>query len=91
MATTGTTTLDFSTGKTETSATVTGQASILANSRVSAWVEVTASADHTADEHRLEAIQVVAGAITAGVGFVIYGTSLTSPLTGTYTVGWAWV
>ena len=71
---TGTTTVDFGAfpGKSDASATVTGQTGILAGSRVRAWIEATATSDHSADEHWLETITVAAGNIVAGTGFTIY-------------------
>lgn len=71
---TGTTTIDFGAfpGASDASIAVTGQTSILSGSLVEAWLRPVATADHTADEHMLETIKVVAGNISAGVGFTIY-------------------
>lgn len=71
----GTTTLDFGAfpGASDASVAVTGQAAIVAGSIVGAWIRPVATADHTADEHMVETIEVVAGNISAGVGFTIYG------------------
>lgn len=101
MGAQGTTTIDFGAfpGSTDTSVAVTGQASILAGSLVEAWLIPTATADHSADEHRVEAINVMAGNIVAGTGFTVYGTSdqqLMDPVGdtpmpyGLWTVGWVW-
>jgi hypothetical protein len=70
----GNTTVDFGAfpGSSHTTTTVTGQAGILAGSSCEAWVRAEASADHTADEHIMETINVRAGSITPGVGFVIH-------------------
>lgn len=70
----GTTVVDFGAfpGASDASATVTGQAGILGTSRVRAWIEATATADHSADEHWVETIAVTAGNISAGTGFTIY-------------------
>lgn len=70
----GTTVVDFGAfpGASDASATITGQSFIATSSRVEAWLRIAASADHSADEHWVETIQVRAGAITPGVGFVIY-------------------
>ena len=86
MANTGTTVVDFGAfpGSSDTTATVTGQASILAGSLVEAWVMPTATADHSADEHWVEPIKVMAGNVVAGTGFTIYATmqpQTTEPLT----------
>lgn len=72
---TGTTTINFGAfpGTSDTSVTVTGQTDIVAGSFVEAWVRPEATADHTADEHLVETLKVVAGNISPGVGFTIYG------------------
>jgi adenosine/AMP kinase len=72
---TGTATLDFGAfpGGSDASVAVTGQTGIAAGSFVEAWLSPAATADHTADEHLVETIKVVAGNISAGVGFTIYG------------------
>ena len=59
-------------GASDTSATVTGQAGIVSGSRVRAWIQATATADHSADEHWLETLDVLAGNIVPGTGFTIY-------------------
>lgn len=80
MGSQGNTTIDFGAfpGSSHTTATVTGQAGIVAGSSVEAWIRAEASADHTADEHVVETIAVIASSITAGTGFVIhaYNTNL---------------
>ena len=70
----GETTVDFGAfpGKSDASVVVTGQAGILATSNLSAWITAKATADHSADEHWVETIDVMAGNISAGVGFTIY-------------------
>jgi hypothetical protein len=75
MGAQGTTTLDFGAfpGKSDASVTVTGQTAISGTSLVEAWLYPSATSDHTADEHLLETIRVVAGNIVAGTGFTIYG------------------
>lgn len=72
---TGTATLDFGAfpGKSHASVDVTGQAGIVAGSLVEAWLRPEATADHSADEHMLETLKVVARDIVAGVGFTIHG------------------
>ena len=71
----GTTTIDFGAfpGKSDASVAITGQTGISGASLVEAWLYPTATADHTADEHLLETIRVVAGNVVAGTGFTIYG------------------
>lgn len=75
MATQGTAVLNFGAfpGASDASVAVTGQAGIVAGSLVEAWIRPVATADHTADEHMIETIKVVAGNIVAGTGFTIYG------------------
>jgi len=82
----GSTTVDFGAfpGSSDTSVTITGQAGILAGSLVEAWLFPVATGDHSADEHLVETINVMAGNIVAGTGFMIYAmnTSQTNePLT----------
>jgi hypothetical protein len=69
----GTTTVDFGAfpGKSDTSVAV-SQPSILGGSLVEAWLYPVATADHSADEHLVETIRVIAGNVSAGVGFTIY-------------------
>lgn len=74
MGAQGTTTINFGTfpGSYDTSVAVTGQAAIVAGSLVEAWLRPEATADHTADEHMLEPLKIMAGNIIAGTGFTIY-------------------
>jgi hypothetical protein len=97
MSASGTATLDFGAfpGKTDASVAVTGQAGIVAGSLVGAWIRPTDTADHTADEHRIEALSITANTIVAGTGFTIYGMSASqfgqsTLIYGTWTVAWAW-
>ncbi len=74
MGATGKTTIDFGAfpGKSDASINITGQAAILADSLIEAWIRPEATADHTADEHMVETLKVIAGNIVAGTGFTIY-------------------
>ena len=86
MGTQGTTTINFGAfpGSSDTSVAVTGQATILSGSLVEAWLSPVATADHTADEHLVETIRVMAGNVVAGTGFTIYAVNtsqLNEPLT----------
>lgn len=97
MPASGTTTIDFGAfpGASDTSVAVTGQAGILSGSLVGAWLRPAATADHTAEEHMVEAISVFAADIAAGTGFTIHGRCTTqfghsTRLYGTWTVAWAW-
>lgn len=98
---TGEATLNFGAfpGASDASVAVTGQAGVAPDSSVQAWVVPKATADHSVDEHILEAIKVFAGNIVAGTGFTIYGISdnqLQDPagntpmLWGQWSVRWAW-
>jgi len=85
MGAQGTTTINFGAfpGGSDASVAVTGQASILAGSLVEAWLFPAATADHSADEHVVETIKVVAGNVVAGTGFTIYAvntSTLNEPL-----------
>ena len=80
MPGTGTASLDFGAfpGASDAALAVTGQAGIQAGSLVEAWLVPTATADHSADEHRVEQLEVTAGDVVAGVGFTIYGLNRTA-------------
>lgn len=75
MGAQGTTTIDFGAfpGKSDASVDVTGQGSILSNSLVEAWLFPVGTVDHSADEHLVETLKIVAGNVQAGTGFTIYG------------------
>jgi hypothetical protein len=106
MPGTGTTTLDFgaftapvpakSGGHPQTEAivkTITGQGGIVAGSLVEAWIraEPAGSADHSMDEHVVEALKITACNIVAGAGFDIRGECLVGGTYGVWSVNWAWV
>ena len=81
----GVTTIDFGAfpGGSDATVTVTGQTGIVAGSVVQAWLVAQATADHTADEHRVETISVTCGNIVANTSFDIYAqntSQLTEPL-----------
>lgn len=71
---TGKTTIDFGAfpGSSDATVTVTGQTGITTGSVIQAWLAPENTADHTADEHRIETISVCAGNIVAGTSFDIY-------------------
>jgi hypothetical protein len=71
----GTAILDFGAfpGASDASVAVTGQAGIVSGSVVIAKLRPSATADHSADEHMLETLEVYAGNIVPGTGFTIYG------------------
>ncbi len=69
----GTSIIDFGSGAPMATVTVTGETAILAGSLVYCWIKPEATVDHSADEHIVESIKVVASDIVAGTGFTIYG------------------
>lgn len=71
----GTTLLDFGAfpGASDASTAIIGQSAITTGSIVEAWVYPRATADHSADEHMVETLKVMAGNIAPGTGFTIYG------------------
>ena len=92
MGAVGTAILDFgATPGSRSDTVVSGQASIVSNSYVEAWLAADTSADHNAEEHALAAsfVGVSCGAIIAGTGFTIFGRSSTT-LTGQWSVRWVW-
>jgi hypothetical protein len=93
MATgTGSVEIDFGAGGTVATATVSGQASILATDHVGAWFMAESSTDHAAETHRYilpNFVGLVCNAPTAATGFTITATSLIT-LTGKIKCRWAW-
>ena len=90
---TGTAQIDFGVfpGKTDTSLAITGQTGIVAASLVEAWIRPIATADHFADEHWVEDLDVTAANIVAGTGFTIYArTTDIYRRWGLFTLAWAW-
>ena len=60
--------LDFgATPTSDASLVVSGQTGILTTSFLEVWIEYAATADHTADEHLVEPLRVVAGSIVSWV------------------------
>lgn len=92
QVTLGTVALDFGAfpGVADAAVAVTGQAAIGASAKVLAWVRPEATADHSADEHWAEEMDVMAGNIVAGTGFTVYGKTRNQRLYGRYTVAWQW-
>jgi hypothetical protein len=89
----GTGLLDFGAfpGGMDAQLVISGQTTILAGSTVEAFLLPTATADHTVDEHWVDAPVVMAGNIVAGQGFTIYGRSNDAVFShGKFTVGWRW-
>lgn len=74
MGAQGSTTVNFGAfpGSTDVSVAITGQTNILTGSLVEAWIFPITTADHSADEHVIEPLDVYAGNVIAGTGFTIY-------------------
>jgi hypothetical protein len=89
MSTQGTTTVDFGTGKTDVSVAV-ASAGITALQLVEAWVFPAATASNTVDNHWVEDLNVVAGSVSAGVGFTVYAKCNTGSAHGIYNIGWVY-
>lgn len=90
----GTATIDFGTfpGSNEASIAVTGQGSILATSKVEAYIMADdTTVDHTASDHRYFSalIGLTCGTPTLATGFTIYARS-TEKLQGTFALRWVW-
>jgi isochorismate hydrolase len=97
MAANGTAVVDFGAfpGTDVATVAVTGQASILAGSRVDAWLVGDATTDHSEDEHLMlkQEIDVVVArsSIVAGTGFTITAVcNDKSRMWGKFNVDWAW-
>jgi hypothetical protein len=81
--------------RTDASLAITGQAAILGSSFVEAWLDATvaATADHTPDEHVIEApwIGVTCSDIVAGTGFTIrLAAGGPYSMYGEWNVSWVW-
>ena len=95
MGAQGSATLDFGAfpGASDATVAVTGQGSILAGSLAEAWLLPAATADHSADEHRVESLQVTADTVAAGTGFTIFGRNTgfgNSRIYGKWNIAWVW-
>lgn len=92
----GTAVLNFGAfpGKDQATVAVTGQAGIVSGSVPNAWIRPIATTDHSADEHLVENIRIMAGNIVPGTGFTIYGQSGPGHegirLYGQFNVAWSW-
>lgn len=76
-------------GRTTTNVAVPA-ATITASNVVVAQIAALSTADHSADEHLVEEIDVRAGAIAPGVGFTVFARTRNVKLFGKYTVTWVW-
>lgn len=89
-ATTGSTTVDFSTGLTDVSVAV-ADATIGAAQLVQARIFPKATATNTIDDHWVDDLSVLAGNVSAGVGFSIYAKCNTGRAHGAFTVAYAYL
>lgn len=91
-STTGTATVDFGAfpGKTDASLDITGQASIANDSLVKVHKRLVATADHSADEHWVEEMDVEVGNVVAGTGFTVYAKTRNQRIYGLWNVAWEW-
>lgn len=85
---TGTTTVDFGTGKTDVSVAVSVPA--LTTEAIEAWIVPAATASNTIDNHWAEDWEVMAGPVNSGVGFTIYAKCRTGLAHGIYNIGYAY-
>lgn len=93
MGATGNAVLDFgaiTSPKGMASVAVTGQANIVVGSKVEAFLRLEATADHSADEHRVECLKITAGNIVIGTGFTIYGEANLQAY-GLWNIDWVWI
>ncbi|MFI5296515.1 MAG: hypothetical protein ACHREM_00335 [Polyangiales bacterium] len=92
VPTKGAAVIDFGATPTDTaSVVVTGQANIVAGSKITVSIAYADSVDHSADEHLVEPLRVIAGTIVPGTGFTIYGICDLFPTYGKFNVNWTWV
>ena len=90
MANSGSALLNFGSTPTDTASLAIADTNILTTSLVDAWIAAISTADHSADEHYVENVKVMAGSIVNGVGFTIYGICTLGRTTGNFTVHWVW-
>ena len=90
MATQGTATIDFGTGKLDTSVAVTGQGAITTANLVEAWLSGTSTANNLTDAGFAENMLIFAGDIVNGTGFTIYAQVQQGRAFGQYVVNWVW-
>jgi hypothetical protein len=90
MATQGTATIDFGTGKLDTSVAVTGQGGITTANLVEAWLSGNSTANNLTDAGFAEPLLIFAGDIVNATGFTIYAQCLTGRAFGQYVCNWVW-
>jgi hypothetical protein len=93
MGAQGIASLDFGAfpGKTDATVAVTGQGGIVGGSLSEAWVLPAATADHSADEHVVEALEVYTRDVVAATGFTIQGVTRDNTRRyGVWNIAWVW-
>lgn len=98
MGATGSITIDFGNApakQTQASVAVTGQAAIVAGSKVEAYmmpVDLAGANGHSEDEHMIENLKftVPVSTIIAATGFTIQGECTLGTTNGKFTVNWVW-
>jgi hypothetical protein len=82
--------LDFGSDGEDATVVVTGQATIAAGAKILVSVSAEATAENTIDEIFVDPPIVLAGNVTPGTGFSIYGRALEGSLHGNINVNWSW-
>ena len=86
-------TLDFGAdpGSASAELVVTGQTGLLAATRPRVYIRPVDTVDHTADEHKVLAMDLTVATIVAGVGFTITGVLVAPGNTvGLWAIDWSW-
>ena len=83
----GTTTIDFGAGTTDVSVVVSAP-TITGDQLVEAWIVPANTINNTADNHWVDDLKVIAGNVTAGVGFTVYAKCDTGLAHGVFNIGW---
>jgi hypothetical protein len=86
----GSVTVDFGTGKIDTSLAVTGQGGIVSGSLVEAWLSGLSTSNNLTDAGFAEDMLVFAGDIVAGTGFTVYAFCKFGRAFGQYVINWVW-
>lgn len=84
----GTAILNFGSGSSTAQISVTGVATITANSFVQCAVRVQATDQHSVDDLLYDPIQVSVSQLSTGSGFTIHGYMSNAQANGTYIVNW---
>jgi len=85
---TGSVQLDFGSTPTDFASLAVTDTGVATGSQLSAWLVATPTADHSADEHVVENLKVMAGNIASGTGFTIYGLATLGRVSGKFSVQW---